>query len=73
MKDVKLSRKDHGDCIILQSKDNLQSHKTLCENKDSFNIIMSSEDTKTLQFNQYQKIGQAPFIIYEDLECIIDD
>ena len=34
---------------------------------------MSSEDTKTLQFNQYQKIDKAPFIIYENLECIIND
>ena len=33
---------------------------------------MASEDTKILQFNQYQKSGKAPFIIYADLECRID-
>ena len=32
---------------------------------------MPSEDTKLLDFNQYQKSGKAPFIIDEDLECII--
>ena len=32
---------------------------------------MPSEDTKILEFNQYQKSDKAPFIIYPDLECII--
>ena len=33
---------------------------------------MPSEDTKILEFNQYQKYDKAPFIIYADLECIIE-
>ena len=33
---------------------------------------MSSEDTKILEFNQYQKHDEAPFVIYADLECIIE-
>ena len=33
---------------------------------------MLSEDTKILAFNQYQKSHKAPFIIYADLECIIE-
>ena len=32
---------------------------------------MPSEGTKTLEFNQYQKRDKAPFIIYEDLECMV--
>ena len=32
---------------------------------------MNSEDTKALEFNQYQKSDKAPFIIYADLECLI--
>ena len=34
--------------------------------------IFSSDDTKILEFNQYQKSNKAPFIIYTDLECIIE-
>ena len=34
---------------------------------------MPSEDTKVLEFNQYQKSGKAPFIIYADFKCLIDD
>ena len=33
---------------------------------------MLSEDTKILEFNQYQKSDKALFIIYEDLECKIE-
>ena len=32
---------------------------------------MPSENTKILEFNQYQKSDKAPFIIYADLESII--
>ena len=33
---------------------------------------MPFEDTKILEFNQYQKSDKAPFIIYAGLECIIE-
>ena len=33
---------------------------------------MPFEDTKILEFNQYQKSDNAPFIIYADLECSIE-
>ena len=33
---------------------------------------MPSEETKILEFNQNQKFDKAPFVIYADLECIIE-
>ena len=33
---------------------------------------MPSEDTEILEFNQYQKSDKAPFIIYADLECLVE-
>ena len=33
---------------------------------------MPFKNTKILEFNQYQKSDKAPFIIYADLECIIE-
>ena len=32
---------------------------------------MPSEDTKIQEFNQYQKLDKATFIIYTDLKCIL--
>ena len=34
---------------------------------------MPSEDAKILEFNQYKKSDKPPFIIYADLECIIEE
>ena len=56
----------------MQQKKKIQSHKKVCENKDFCNLIMPSEDTWILEFGQYQKSDKAPFIIYADLECIIE-
>ena len=33
---------------------------------------MPSEDTKIVEFNQYQKPDKTLSIIYADLECIIE-
>ena len=33
---------------------------------------MTSEDTKILEFNQYQKSDKTPFVIYADRECLIE-
>ena len=33
---------------------------------------MPSEDSKILQFNEYQKTDKGPFIIDADLKCIIE-
>ena len=55
--------------ILLEQKNKLESHKSVCESKD---VIMPSEDTTILELNQYQKSDKAPFNIYADHECIIE-
>ena len=40
----------------------LESHKKVCGNKNFFNVIMPFEDTKILEFNQYQKLDKAAFM-----------
>ena len=54
-------------------KSKLESHKKICENKNVCSIEMPSEDTKISKFNQYQKSYKAPFIIYTDLVCLIEN
>ena len=54
-----ITSKHHGDfycCNCLHffvTKNKRESHKKVCKNKDFCNIVMSSEDTKILEFNQY--------------------
>ena len=33
---------------------------------------MPPEDTKILEFNQHQKSGKTPFVIYTDLQSLIE-
>ena len=35
--------------------------------------MMPSEEIKMLQFNQYQKYDEVPFIIQVDRECVIEE
>ena len=74
-----ITTKNHGDFYYqkcfhsFKTKNELQWHKRVYENKDCCNVIISSEDAKILEFNQFRKSGKAPFIIYADLECIIEN
>ena len=74
-----ITSKHHGNfywlnCLYsFKTKNKLESHKKLCENKDFCNIVMSSEDNKILEFNQYHKPDKAPFIIYAILIEQIDE
>ena len=57
---------------FFRTKNKLESHKRICKNKDFCNDIIPSEDTKIFKFNQYQKSDKLIFLLYEDLECIIE-
>ena len=73
-----ITSKNNGDIYCLNclhsfgTKNKLESHKKVFENKGFCNVNILSDDTKILEFNQYQKSDKAPFIIYVDLECIIE-
>ena len=74
----RIRSKHYGDFYYLncphsfRTKNKLESHKNVNKNKDFCNVIMLSNDTKMLEFNQYQKSDKTPFIIYTDLECITE-
>ena len=55
-----------------RTENKLKSHPKVGENKDFRNTVMPSEDTKILKFNQCQKSNKAPFIIYANLECLLE-
>ena len=58
--------------LSFATKNKLESHKKVYQNKYFCNTVMPSEDTKILNFNQYQKSDKAPFITYADLEYLIE-
>ena len=54
------------------TENKLESHKKLCENHDYCCIEMPNEDNKILQYNHGEKSMRAPFIIYVDLESLLE-
>ena len=73
-----ITSKHYGDFYCLdclhsfRTKNKLELHKRVCENKDFCNVIMPSEDINILEITQYQISDKVPFLIYADLECIIE-
>ena len=51
----------------LRTKNTLELHKRICKNKDFCNVIMPSEDTKILEFNQYLKSNKAHLLFMQIL------
>ena len=54
---------------LFRTKSKLESHKKYVKIKI---FVIPSEDIKILEYNQYQKSDKAPFIIYANLECLLE-
>ena len=73
----RITLKHDGDFYCLnclysfRTKNKLESHKTECENKYLCGAIISYEDTKILELNQFQKSDETLSIIYIGLESLI--
>ena len=66
-----ITSKHYGDfyslnCVhYFRTKNKLELHKRVCENKNFCNIIMPFEDTKISELNRNQK-SNKPFIIIDN-------
>ena len=56
----------------LELKNKFESHKKYRKKHIFLTSLMPSENTKILDFNQYKWSGKTPFIIYADLESLIE-
>ena len=54
------------------TENKLETHKKVCENHDYCCIEMSNEDNKILKYNHGEKSMKTPFIIYADLESLLE-
>ena len=54
------------------TENRLESHKKVCENHDYCCVKMPNEDNKILKYNHGEKFMKAPFIIYADLESLLE-
>ena len=56
---------------IVQKK-KLKKHYNVCKNHDNFYVEMSNEDNKILKYNHGNKSIKVTFIIYADLESLLE-
>ena len=54
------------------TENKLKKHKNICQNHDYCYVEMPEEGNKILQYNQEEKSMKVPFIIYADLESLLE-
>ena len=68
----------HGDFYCLNcfhsysTKNKLEAHKKICENHDYCHVEMPTKDNNAIKYNQGEKSIKLPFVIYSDLECLLE-
>ena len=55
-----------------RTKNKLETHKKICENRDYCQVEIPNEDIKIIKCNQGEKSIGSLFIIYADLECLLE-
>ena len=55
-----------------RTENKFNAHKKVCENHDCCNIEMPSNDNNLISYNKGEKSLKLPFIIYADLECLLE-
>ena len=55
-----------------RTKNKLETHKKICENHDYCYIEMFNEDNKIIKYNQGEQSIKSPFIIYANLDCLLE-
>ena len=54
------------------TENNLEMHKSVCENHDYCSVEMPEEDNNILKYNHGEKPMRALFAIYADFECLLE-
>ena len=54
------------------TENKLEKQKNVCEHHDYCFVEMPVEDNEILKYNHGEKSMRAPFVIYADLECLLE-
>ena len=55
----------------IRTENKLKSHEKVCSNENFCDIVMPSEKDNILEFNQYIKPDEIPYIIYAEMKSLI--
>ena len=54
------------------TKNKLEAHKNICENHEYCHVEMPNKDNNIIKYNQGEKSIKLQFVIYADLECLLE-
>ena len=54
------------------TKNKLEAHKRICENHDYCYVEMPTKNNNIIKYNHGEKSMKLPFVIYTDLECLLE-
>ena len=54
------------------TKNKLEAHTKICENHNYCHVEMPTKDNNTIKYNHGEKSMKLPFVIYADLECLLE-
>ena len=57
---------------LCSTKNKLKKHERICKNHDFCHVKMPDENNKILRYNSGEKSLKVSFIIYADLECLLE-
>ena len=57
---------------FVHDKKRLEKHEKICKDHDFCHVKMPDENNKILKYNPGEKSLKVPFIIYSDLECLLE-
>ena len=55
-----------------RTKNKHEAHKNIYENRDYCHVEMPTKDNNTIKDNQGEKSLKLPFVVYADLECLLE-
>ena len=73
LRGITSNHKEDFYCFCAYSTRNkLEEHKKIWENNKYCNVEMPTKDNNTIEYNQREKSIKLPFVIYADLECLLE-
>ena len=55
-----------------RTRNKLEAHKKICNNHDYCHVEMPTKDYNVIKYNFGEKSMKLPFVIYADLECLLE-
>ena len=76
LKEITSNHKEDFYCLncfcAYSTKNKLEEHQKICENNKYCHVEMPTKDNNIIKYNHGEKSIKLPFIIYADLECLLE-